>query len=326
MYEEQPLKEQFVAFLKNKGYSEDSILYDASFQDTITRVASKGFMTVDLAILDKQINEILAVVEFKENIKLGDDAHERFVRMANAIRHDTKNDFVSFFVVIPDSENDFRILVLSSQNTFLKIRKEQFPSLQELIDKRNDQILGEKFETVREKLKTINEVKRKTLTTTAVTFASLIFGIIVSMVASTFLNKNERESMQALKYQSQSDSMQNELVRIKQQMYLLLRDSSQNIDSIPARIHELAPQAENRLRILESAVLETPEKVLAISRLNNQIDQLRLSLDHAKELQSSKIDMLNQKINDANSMIIGLFVAMFSAVVGYFITNVRKAP
>ncbi|MGN6492800.1 MAG: hypothetical protein ACTHLE_12445 [Agriterribacter sp.] len=321
---ERNLERLFSRFLvERKGYSEASLLYEASIHPKTDENNFRRYLA-DLLILDTEFNNYLALIEFKgaTEKRLINSAYEQVKAYLTALN---RSDLPAF-LVIPLGENDFEIFLFSTDG-WNKIEKEDFPQYQTLQSKAqaDSKVL---FEDLNEKK--YKEAKRKKELVRATawsTLLSLIAGMIAVVIFSIDLFKNKIEedgkttttccdstTILVNRLSRKIDTLELQFKTIKSNDTLFIRNS-QN-----AKLKEL----ETRLANFEASVTSSPDRLLKLQEINFEFKELTNSIAKEKEISEIKISNLKEKLDQVIIWTSGLIITIIGSIIGFAINAFRK--
>ncbi len=321
---ERDLERLFSNFLvQNKGYSEASLLYEASIHPKSDEKNFRRYLA-DLLILDTEFNNYLALIEFKggSDKRLLNSAYEQVKAYLYALN---KSDLPAYLVV-PIGENDFEIFLFSADN-WTKVEKEDFPQYQTLQSKAQADSKG-LFEALSEKKYREVKNKKELLRGTAwSTLLSLIAGIITVVIFSVDIFKNkvgdnnkdaipccDTTSILIKRLSQKIDTLEFQFKTIKS------NDTLVTIDNQRTKLKEL----EIRLANFEASVASSPDRLLKLQEINFEFKELANSIDKEKEISEIKVSNLKEKLDQVIIWTSGLIITIIGSIIGFAINAFRK--
>lgn len=314
--EERQLEILFRKFLLTRGYPQGSLL-----SQVVLNTTGEVTFRPDLVILDVDNKEYIGIIEFKNKVD------ER-------IKVNTLGQFYKYFgllgtqaipayLVFSISDNDFQILSLTKDNTFEPIYKDDFPIFKTLSAKRLTEEKIKQREVEEKTLIELEQKKGRAKQSAYLTLLSLILGISVSLIAIFIQQKG------FYKTSSQNvhccDSLETKHQKLQQSM-LSIEKKINLISKINSKIgkesmNQNLKLLENRLKIIENGISETPEKFLSIIKIKQEIELLKKADDNSKELTQSKLDALKNQIEVQNAWMLGVLIAIFGSILSLVIPN-----
>ncbi|MBI0400590.1 hypothetical protein [Cyclobacterium marinum] len=313
---EQQLSEKFLKFLEEeKGYPKNSLLSQAPAYS----IGAKRIQA-DLLLLDTRIGNYIGIIEFKNNINpnIKKNARHQIEQYLKVI----KSESLPSYLVFPLDENDFQILVYGDED-WISIKKDEFPEFETLSAKKK---IEEKTEAKEAKERTYKniEIKREIKTRTSLwTLTSLILGLVTAIVTfyiSIDKSKNEK-TLSGIVVLSELEKLENRIkeLELKQQKPITSIDSIRVIDS-----SSTYKGVDNRLKIIENGIIDSPEKTLAYNKVQQKIELLREQIINQEKLIALRNENLINRIEWLNAIVIGMVIALFGAAIGFVISNYNE--
>lgn len=314
--EEKQLELLFKKFLTSKGYPQGSML-----SQVILRTADEGAFYPDLVILDMDNKEYVGLVEFKTKIdkRIEVNTLGQFYKYFSLLG----TQAIPAYLVFPISEDDFQILSLTKENTFEPITKEEFPAFETLSAKRlTDQKI--KHREVEEKtLIELQRKKKRARQSAYFSILSLLLGITASIIALVIQQKGIFTSN--AKPTICCDSLEikyNQLTETIKDIEFRLN----SIENLPSKTDTLKvptnlKQIETRLKTIEDGISENPEKSLSILRIRQEIEILKNTDNHNKELTQAKIEAIKDEMDIQNAWMLGVLIAIFGTILSMVVPN-----
>jgi hypothetical protein len=313
---EQQLSEKFLKFLEEeKGYPKNSLLSQAPAYS----IGAKRIQA-DLLLLDTRIGNYIGIIEFKNNINpnIKKNARHQIEQYLKVI----KSESLPSYLVFPLDENDFQILVYGDED-WISIKKDEFPEFETLSAKKK---IEEKTEAKEAKERTYKniEIKREIKTKTSLwTLTSLILGLVTAIVTfyiSIDKSKNEK-TLSGIVVFSELEKLENRVkeLELKQQKPITSIDSIRVIDS-----SSTYKGVDNRLKIIENGIIDSPEKTLAYNKVQQNIELLREQIVNQEKLIALRNENLINRIEWLNAIVIGMVIALFGAAIGFVISNYNE--
>ncbi|WP_159948034.1 hypothetical protein [Polaribacter septentrionalilitoris] len=313
---EQQLSEKFLKFLEEeKGYPKNSLLSQAPAYS----IGAKRIQA-DLLLLDTRIGNYIGIIEFKNNINpnIKKNARHQIEQYLKVI----KSESLPSYLVFPLDENDFQILVYGDED-WISIKKDEFPEFETLSAKKK---IEEKTEAKEAKERTYKniEIKREIKTKTSLwTLTSLILGLVTAIVTfyiSIDKSKNEK-TLSGIAVFSELEKLENRVkeLELKQQKPITSIDSIRVIDS-----SSTYKGVDNRLKIIENGIIDSPEKTLAYNKVQQNIELLREQIINQEKLIALRNENLINRIEWLNAIVIGMVIALFGAAIGFVISNYNE--
>lgn len=306
---ERQLINRFIHFLsENKGYPTESVVSEFS-------VSSRNDVRflVDLALLDLESNEYIGLVEFKNK---PDERAKRYSRDQVLRYRDVLGvHSAPLFLVTPIGEDSFQIHRLENDEIWIPISLDDFPPYKTLSSQRKAE------EKIWQEQKERYVHKRKQLLSYW-TLSSVILGIIASVFSVFFLQKEFTKKGQPIVIQNSCcDSLQTQINDLKKE-YLTLNKR----DSATVRVDtSLAyKKLDAKIKRLEFSISSNPENVLTRMEFQNRLGVLERELVHLKETKDLKIKSIESQLTIIYSIIIGIFLALISTMIGVVVAFGRK--
>lgn len=312
--EENKLAELFYKFLEEeKGFPKASLLKQSPAYSINSRR-----IQIDLLLLDVRIGNYIGLVEFKNQInpKIKNNVKAQTDLYAKAL----KSEGIPIYLVYPIDNETFQILVFGEED-WISISKDEFPEFETLAAKKK---IEEKIESKEIEEKNLENIERKrdykkrtslwTLTSIILGILTAIFTFYVSLNNKTEVSKPTLVNAMIL---MRIDSLETQISKIKKNNNLTtVIDTLHIIDSTKtyAGINE-------RLRNIESGILDNPEKTLALKNTNQQIELLKQELINQEKLIELKNQNLINRIELLNALVIGMVLALITAAIGTVVNN-----
>lgn len=320
---ERDLERVFSNFLiENKGYTQASLLYEASIHPKTDDSNFRRYIA-DLLILDTEFNNYLALIEFKGRIdaKLFNSAYEQVRAYLNALN---KADLPAFLVV-PLGETDFEIYQFSVDN-WAKIEKQDFPQYQTLQSKAQADNKTFYEDLNEKKYKEVKKKKELIKGTAWSAILSLIAGIITVIIFSVDLFKNKVEdsrnaisccdttSVMITRLSSKLDSLEFQFKAVKN------NDTLFNMYNQNIKLNDI----EKRLLSFETSVTSSPDRLLKLQEINFEFKELQNSIAKEKEISEIKVSNLKEKLDQVIIWTSGLIITIIGSIIGFAINAFRK--
>ncbi len=303
-------KNKFLQFLKSdKSFPEDSFLLDYHYVDKLDKNKREPIYA-DLIILDTRTNNYIALIDFRNRIS--NDDIENYSLYKKVL---SQKDAIFYFVTPSETKDDFAIYTLF--NTALKnVSKEEFPNFQTLISKRKADEKAE-LETKIEEEKKENIKKKYVLTTTLTT---AITSLAIAMLLTQSLEIFNFDSNKAKKeIEIANSNINKKLEELKLQLSIIESEK----DTITKSDIEIE-QIKKRLVNIENLIIHNPKNILELQKIDNSFEKLNLLIEKEKELNSLKVEKLEDKMNTYSNIIFSLLVTMIGAILGYLFSNFKS--
>lgn len=320
---EKELEKRFIEFLtKEKGYSRESLLFNAPL---VEHVGSQGvFKTymADLLLLDTDSNNYLALIEFKNDIK--SKSLELLDRLNRYLIVIGKPNLLVFVVTPSDKKDDVFSIHVISNNEWKLIENIDFPNYDTLRSKNQADEKKSLNDFIVEKEK-LNKKRKDSFKSIAwSSLSSLLVGLIVTVFLSkeVFFKdiKIEPNTLDSIAIYSQ---------RINHRITELEKDfvSIKSKDTVQFS-HRIEPKKffdlENRVSIIESTITQSPDKILKYQEFGFQLQSLKKDIDHVKELNDIKLTSLNDRIDQLSVWTSGLIITIIGTIIGLLVNAFRK--
>ncbi|MEI6821050.1 MAG: hypothetical protein WCL51_03890 [Bacteroidota bacterium] len=306
---ERQLTIKFILYLnEKKGYPKESLLSEIAI---LTRSNQRFF--VDLALLDLASNEYIGIIEFKNRIdsKLELLSREQVLQYRDALGTPT----IPLFLVISKGEDSFEVFRLENDEIWVPILLDDFPAYQTL----SSQIKAE--EKLKKEQREIIHQNKKQLFSYWI-FSSVILGILATLFSVFFLQKEFRKKGNAVIVTNNCcDSLQNKINELDKRISSIEKDSF-SISTIDTTI--VFKDINDRIRNLEFSISSDPEKVLHRLEIQNKLYEINNEVKHLKEIKDLNIQSIDSRISIIFSIIIGIFLALISTLLGLVVAFGKK--
>lgn len=304
---EKQLQFLFHEFLKSKGYSIHSLLYEVKLKS----LNSERILQPDLVILDTVSNDYLALIEFK--IKFNPHIQRDIVLQLNDyLSHIGTN--LPAFLVFPISDDDFQILILRG-NYFEPISKEEFPTFENLIGNNIASKKNELLEIEKKRLTDLESKKKKAWVSSVFSILSIIFGVLFTLIS--------------IKYQTGKDEVVPKFSNCCDSLFVKINEIEHRLNAIEnskvypqsqaLKINPEIKKLSSRISIIEDGISENPEKTLSLIKINQKIEFLEQKNDFTKELMQTKIDALKGEMSMQSLWMTGVLIAIFGCILSFTI-------
>jgi hypothetical protein len=323
---ESQLEQLFRAFLLRKGFSSASFVSHMALRSKVGTI-----FRPDLLLLDTTNKQYIAVVEFKKGIDGIELLNElsRFYKYFSLLGRET----IPAYIVVPNGETDFQIFVLTKENVFKEITKDEFPTFETLSaktltdEKISDRELEEKAVTIEEsKLVEFEKKIQKSKVSSYWALASLLAGIIVSLITIFFysggISTNATTSGCCDTLSLKLQSLEVELKSLGQSINDIDTSNGRQKNTVYIKSVRLK-KMEERITTIENGISNNPERTLSILNIKEQIGLLTQENAHLKELNQSKLDSLKSQIDIQNAWVIGILVAIVGVILSFAIPNIQ---
>lgn len=310
---ERVLELLFSAFLKDqKGYPQASLFYEAQIKHRFREGTHKKYY-VDLLILDTELNNYLALVEFKSNIN--DQVLKTSYDQVKTYLSSMSRTGIPAYLVVGDEQNF--IIYQFSKKEWIKIDNADFPEYQTLQAKTEADIKITTDEINEEKYIDAKS-KRELLKSTAwSTLVSLIIGISTVIYFSNNLLHNEGNKEKEL-ISLKNDSTAILIASLSKKM-IILEDSlfkSKIIDTTTFQIKKLL-EIEKRVENFESSVTSNPDRLLKLQEINFEFRNLENIISKEKEISEIKITNVKEKLDQVIIYTSGLIITIIGSILGF---------
>ena len=307
--------EQFKLFedflTSQKGYPKNNLLFNPPIAN------KKGGIRIhlDLIVLDDE-NKHLALFEFKNNI---DSFIKNQVKnQINIFKKYLGNNEIFCFLVYPNGADDLNILRLNEINEWEIIEKDSFPTFERL--KSENIIINDIFQEIisEEKITNKNEqdklYKKRIQSLLVSTLIALISSLIIYYSSNIFYKNDDTIKEQLLKTEIQS-----QLKKLK------LKITDYKIDTIyiDKVNNENITTFDKRLKIIENGLINSPEKILELNKLNQEIVNLNQKIIAKNEVTELKFENLNNKLEWLFAIVIGLLIGLLTSAIGYIFSIIK---
>lgn len=307
---EHNLSQLFADFLLSKGYPKDSLLFETAIKSKEGEI-----LRADLLIIDLIHKQYLSIIEFKIRDEVISRRHG--INTLKRYQHLTDSKFVPAFLVVPKNDNDFKIFQLIN-NELSEVSKSDYPTYNTISGKAIiDDILEDKVynENIQKEVK----LKKQTTVSNVIIFLVSIIAGFISILFT--LNDNNISSTNNT---SCCDSLTMKFELMNQKISHLTKkidsiNTNYSFDTIVSVNH-----IDSRLKALEDNLINSPDKILTLTSIKNELILLRNDDQTIKEVTDVKIKTVDEKINTTNTWIIGVSVTIFTIAIGLAITNFLK--
>lgn len=310
---EKDLEIKFTDFLLNeKGYPKNSLLKQ------VPTYSFKGIgVQPDLLLLDTAIGEYIGLIEFKASINPNIKHSVKFqiTEYLKAI----KAESLPTYLVVPFNGDEFQILVMDKENDWTPILIDDFPEFDSLSARKKIEEKAAAKELEEIIIKQNESKKEKSAKLSLWTLSSLILGIFAAIISVYITQKSNRldEYTSKLNISNDLQKIENKILELEKQKVISSHvDTIVVIDSSKAFVG-----LEKRISIIEDGIINNSEKALTLNNLKQQIMLIQSELNHQKELEIIRNENLKAKIDWINALVIGMVLALFSAGIGFVITN-----
>jgi F0F1-type ATP synthase assembly protein I len=315
---EQDLEQLFKKFLYTKGYQEGNLVSQKALKS-----AGKVTFRPDLLLLDIENQEYIAIIEFKSAINRGIEVstlgqiYRYFGRLGSRE--------IPAYIVFPVADDDFQILSLSTDNEFVPINKEDFPSFETLSAKKLTDEKLKRRENEEIKLFEQEQKKQKAKLSSYLALSGLLVGLITSIFLMIYGKGDsiDRSSSNAMiccdSLQSNFQKIDKRIADLESKLHLLSIDTARSIRQ-PGTVQ--LTNLDKRIKTIEDGVSTNPEKTLALLEVKRELDLLKKSDDFIKDLNQSKIDALKSQIDLQNGWVIGIAIAIFASILAIWLPNI----
>lgn len=306
---ERQLINRFIHFLsESKGYPAEAVVSELSIS---SRSDVRFF--VDLALLDLESNEYIGLVEFKNkpDERAKRNSREQVLRYRDVLGVHS----APLYLVTPIGEESFQIHRLENDEIWIPISLDDFPSYKTLSSQRKAE------EKIWKEQKERYVHKRKQLLSYW-TLTSVILGIIASVLSVFFLQNEFTKKGQPIVIQdSCCDSLQSQINDLKKEYLDLSKKDSSTIKVDTSLAYK---KLDEKIKRLEFSISSDPENVLTRMEFQNRLGGLEKELVHLKETKDLKVKSIESQLTIIYSIIIGIFLALISTMIGVVVAFGRK--
>ncbi|MHC5353376.1 hypothetical protein ACYSNX_04155 [Myroides sp. LJL115] len=314
---ERELENIFIKFLLERGYTMDNLLS----QFAIRSESERTMFRPDLIILDTINKEYIGLIEFKN-------------RFDRRIEESTVGQFYNFFgylgtknipayLIVPIEKYDFQIFELTKDNYFQPITKEDFPNFETLSALRITEEKHKQRELLQKKTKELEDKKRRSRQSAYFTIVSLILGVSTSLIAILFQQKVfDNPSNQLVICCDSLEAKHQKLIQklgLLEKQVIAIEKTKNKTDTI--YFNSNVSQLEKRVKTIEDGISDNPEKALSLLQIRQEIEVLKKTYDHTKELTQSKLDALHKQMEVQNAWMLGVLIAIFGTILSLVIPN-----
>lgn len=302
----------FEDFLINqKGYPKNNLVFNPPIAN------KKGGIRIhlDLIVLDDK-NNYLALFEFKNNI---DSFRKNQVKnQINTFKKYLGNNEIFCFLVYLNGEDDFNILRLNEINEWEIIEKDSFPTFERL--KSENIIINDIFQEIISEEQITNEneqdklYKKRIQSVLVSTLIALISSLMIYYSSNIFYKNDDTIKEQLLKTEIQS-----QLKKLK----LKINDYKIDTIYIDKVNNENITTFDRRLKIIENGLINSPEKILELNKLNQEIVNLNQKIIAKNEVTELKFENLNNKLEWLFALVIGLLIGLLTSAIGYIFSIIK---
>ncbi|GEM_PF-6640770 len=82
-------------------------------------------------------------------------------------------------------------------------------------------------------------------------------------------------------------------------------------------------QIKKRLINIENLITQNPKNILELQKIDSHFEKLNLLIEKEKELNSLKVEKLEDKMNTYSNIIFSLLVTIIGAILGYLFSNFK---
>jgi|LakMenEpi03Aug12_release.lakeMendotaPanAssembly.Ray.scaffolds.fasta_scaffold344306_2 hypothetical protein len=302
----------FEDFLINqKGYPKNNLL----FNPPIANKSGGIRIRLDLIVLDDK-NNYLALFEFKNNI---DSFRKNQVKnQINAYKKYLGNNEIFCFLIYPNGEHDFNILRLNEINEWEIIEKDSFPTFERL--KSENVIINDIFQEITNeeeftKEKEIEKLYKKRI-------QNILFSSLIALISSLIIYYSSNifyQNDDIIKEKQLKNEIQLQLKKLK----LKIEDYKVDTIYIDKVNNENIITFDKRLKIIENGLINSPEKVLELNKLNQEIANLNQKIISKNEVTELKFENLNNKLEWLFALVIGLLIGLLTSAIGYIFSIIK---
>ncbi|GAA4327491.1 hypothetical protein GCM10023115_24560 [Pontixanthobacter gangjinensis] len=332
---EQNIRKKFIEFLKSKkDFNQNQFIIDYEIP-----LGTKKYIAADLVIIEPNIREFLAFIEFKSyhSTEVFQTLNEQIKR--NRVLQDLR--YIPFYLITGD-ENDFVINKFENDN-WIEITKDDFPNYNQLstnainrikFKEREEEINQERDELVRRKNKGIASLISMMIASIAV--ASGIFFIKNSDIGLFQSPEKSDILLDSLKNKIERNFEKTELLSNRYEKTLILNDSLaktiSNSDNIQfLTLSEKINNLENkdtllnfRFNQLARIITKDPLNTLELNNLKTELTLSKKDFNTDIEIITRDINSMNQKIEYKYNVIITLLGALLASILVLAIPNLLQ--
>lgn len=303
------LQEQFRQFLRrNKKYPPDSLLAEAAIS------GGKRRLFADLLLIDTRYQEYIGIVEFKMRSDRQTLANAR--EQVHSYLEALGMPGLPAYLVFPSGENDFVIHVLT-ENDWQPIEKNEFPDFETLAAKKKideKTIERDVQESLAEAARRYQD-RTKRLSIWAV--GSLMIGVVAAIISSifslyqpgrNFINGCDCERIDSLAVIV--GSIQRTLMDTTGRDPIAQRDTSQAYLDL-----------KERVAAIDSLLAASTDHALMLAGVNGDIKVLHAELQGQENVLNVRHQNMLDRLDLLFSLVVGVILAMFSIVIGFFFTE-----
>lgn len=304
---EEELKKFFEDFLiYQKGYPKSNLLFNPPIANSKNGLRIR----LDLIILDDNKNYI-ALVEFKNTM---DSYRKNQVKnLVSTYRRYLGNKEIFSFVIYPNGNDDFNILRLNEINEWEVVERDDFPTFERLKSEKiivddifQELTIEEKNDTQKEQDKLYKKRIQNILISTLIAFIS---SLIIYYSSNIFYKNDELISKEILE-----NEIQAQIKKIDEKLKNYKSVDTLYIDSVN---NENIITFDKRLTIIENGLMNSPEKVLELNKLNQELAILNQKINTKNEVSELKFENINNKLEWLFAIVIGLLIGLLSSAIGY---------
>ena len=149
-----------------------------------------------------------------------------------------------------------------------------------------------------------------------------LFFIIIALVSSViiyysnnYFNKND----EILKDEVLKKEIQNQIKKLNLQITELKVDTIY-IDKIN---NENTTSLDKRLKVIENGLINSPEKILELNKLSQEIGNLNQKINAKNEVTELRFENLNNKLEWLFALVIGLLIGLLTTAIGYIFSIIK---
>ncbi|MFV8339707.1 hypothetical protein ACNQGL_10590 [Flavobacterium sp. LB3P21] len=291
--------------IANKGYPLKSILKDEIIKRNTEN--SKTTYQSDLVIIDTSTKKELAIIEFKNSIKLISDNEIDLMMMQL-----TANSFeeLQYFIIVP-FEHSFKIYNNNNNGKeILPVINDDFPSYQSLLSNEQASRKLKELKTSVEK----NKKKEILKTTISATIVSLIVALLIS---NQFFQK---EIFSTENSNTENSKLDQEIKIIKSKIAKFEIAKSKPSKNANIELFEL----NKRISEIENLINQNPKNLMENQDLNYKINFLSSNISKEKELYDFKLQSLEDKVDTYTTIIFTLIVTIIGSLTAFTISAFKK--
>lgn len=311
---ETQLRQAFIQFLiDEKGFPTSSILVEAP----IIQHRDFGKLRADLLLLDTRIGEYIAIIEFKNQL-LPNTKNAAKSQLLNYLKYLKAPSLPAYLVTPTEGDAKFNILLVSEDEDWVNIDKNQFPEFETLSAKK---FIEEKEVAKEEEEKKFVEKERKKKTSyfQALSVSITIIAGILTTILTFSSNKGNNptdEICECEEFVSRLSKIELKISSIEKGKGTFHSDTTYVIDST-----NTYNGISQRIEIIENGISQNPEKVLNILELKQEIAILKEKIDQVKELEIVRNDGIYARIEWLNALVSGIIIAIFGASIAFLLTS-----